>query len=169
MVLPDFVPAFLAQSLGPLPRSVSSLHVPVSSRRASASQQGLRARHTKRSRTASFAGGQISGLQTFRYVQAPVLARPSGCPHLAVLCLTKRQGLIHHAAIVRLPNTNCGIATYPNRVIDTAGPSPAGMQSCRLLKPTNNPLLPSAHYQSRRGLRLTGFHHLLLSLRRYNL
>ena len=153
MVLPDFVPAFLAQSLGPLPRSVSSLHVPVSSRRASASQQGLRARHTKRSRTASFAGGHISGLQTFLYVQAPVLARPSGCPHLAVLCLTKRQGLIHHAAIVRLPNTNCGITTYPNRVIGTAGSSPAGMQSCRLLKTPNNPLLPSAPGRSRGGRR----------------
>ena len=76
---------------------------------------------------------------------------PPGCPHLAVLCPTKRQGLIHHAAIVRLPNTNCGITTYPNRVIGTAGPSPAGMQSCRLLKTPNDPLLPSAHYQSRGG------------------
>ena len=37
------------------------------------------------------------------------------------------------------PTPNCGITTYPNRrcavaTIGTAGPSPAGMQSCRLLK-----------------------------------
>ena len=88
-----------------------------------------------------------------RQASAHVLAQPSGCPQLAVLCLTKRQGLIHHAAIVRLPNTNCGITTYPNRVIGTAGPSPAGMQSCRLLKTPNDPLLSLAHYQSRGGQR----------------
>ena len=35
--------------------------------------------------------------------------------------LSRRPGLIHHAEVMRLPNITCGIATCPNRAIDTTG------------------------------------------------
>ena len=54
--------------------------------------------------------------------------------HLPLKNKSSRQpGRLHHAMDVRLPNTNCGIATYLNRAINMAGLSPAGLQPCRPL------------------------------------
>jgi len=76
----------------------------------------------------------ISGLQSFRYVQAPILARPPGCTHLwKTIRFPGRPGRLHHAMNVGLPSTNCGIATHLNRAIDVTGLSPARLQPCRLL------------------------------------
>jgi hypothetical protein len=99
----------------------------------------------------------ISGLQSFHYVQAPMLARPPGCTHRC------GSQMVNLAALSNLPmsfkhlgrcppenfnraagpftprngrvvtHTNCGIATYPNRAIGMAGLSPAGLQPCRPL------------------------------------
>ena len=45
--LPDIISAILVQVQGPLPRSVPSVHLPVSSRRTSVSPQDLQVRHAK--------------------------------------------------------------------------------------------------------------------------
>ena len=39
----------------------------------------------------------ISGLQSFLYVQAPILARPPGCTHRCSLVAPGRPGRLHHA------------------------------------------------------------------------
>ncbi|KKL44703.1 hypothetical protein LCGC14_2363040, partial [marine sediment metagenome] len=81
----------------------------------------------------SYHGSSISGLQAFLYVQASVIARPPGCSHPVIQQITEQLSRLHHAAIMRLPNMNCGIATHPNRAIGATGLSPAGLQPCRLL------------------------------------
>ena len=80
---------------------------------------------------ATSTGGQISGLQSFTHVQAPRLARPPDCSHRFIA--EGRPDRLHHASLGWLPAPRCGIATCVNRVIHTAGLSPAGLQPCRLL------------------------------------
>jgi len=75
----------------------------------------------------------ISRLQSFRYVQAPILARPPGCTHRCGSVSTRRPGRLHHAMNMRLPNMNRGITTCLHRAIGTAGLSPAGLRPCRPL------------------------------------
>ena len=91
MALPDIISTILAWLPGPLPRSVSPVHLPVSSRRTSASPQWRQARHTAPSLQCNFNWGVISRLQSFLYVQASMLARPPGC--------TYRCGYSHMVAI----------------------------------------------------------------------
>jgi len=62
-------------------------------------------------RNATSTTGDISGLQTFRNVQAPILARPPGCTYRCKTNPTRQPGRLHHAMDVWLPYTNCGIAT----------------------------------------------------------
>jgi len=81
MVLPDVISAILAWVLGPLPRNVLPVHLPVSSRKASASPQSPEARHANNPRNAISTGNGFSELQSFHYVQAPMLARPPDCTH----------------------------------------------------------------------------------------
>ena len=65
-----------------LPRDVTSVHVPVSSRGAAAIAQGARnSAHPKIPAKQFRRGIQISRLQSFTHVQAPTLARPPGCSH----------------------------------------------------------------------------------------
>ena len=80
----------------------------------------------------NFHGEPISVLQTFRYVQARALARPPGCTHRSP-CWAARPFTPRIAQIVTF--LGCGIATCPFWATDTAGLSPAGLQSCRLLLP----------------------------------
>ena len=114
---------------------------------------------------AASAGSEISGLQSFSDVRAPMLAWPPGCSHpihgLSILRFVRaldrrrsetwrqlwhapscrisidgRPGRIHHAVLGWLPAPSSGIATCLNRAIDMAGLSPAGLQPCRLLPPS---------------------------------
>jgi hypothetical protein len=119
--------------LGPLPRHVLPVYLPVSSRKASASPHDSQVRHVKYSLQCNFNRGAFSGLQSFRYVQAPMLARPSGCTYRCGLLPTEQPGRLHHAMNVWLPDTNRGIATYPNQAIGMVGLSPTGMRPCRPL------------------------------------
>ena len=80
---------------------------------------------------ATSTGGKISGLQSFTHVQAPRLARPPDCSHRFIA--ERRPDRLHHASLGWLPAPRCGIATCVNRVIPTAGLSPAALQPCRLL------------------------------------
>ena len=81
MAFPDIISAILAWLPGPLPRSVSPVHLPVSSRRTSASPQWRQARHTDLSLQCNFNRGVISRLQSFSNVQASMLARPPDCTY----------------------------------------------------------------------------------------
>jgi hypothetical protein len=82
MALPDVISAFLVWVLGPIPRDVTSVHVPVSSRGATAIAQGARSSAHPTIPAKQFQRGvQISRLQSFTHVQAPTLDRPPGCSH----------------------------------------------------------------------------------------
>jgi hypothetical protein len=82
MVLPDVISAFLVWVLGPIPRDVTSVHVPVSSRGATAVAQGGRSLAHPNIPAKQFPRGiQFSRLQSFTHVQAPTLAWPPGCSH----------------------------------------------------------------------------------------
>ena len=87
----------------------------------------------RRSPQCNFNGGRISGLQSFRYVQAPLLARPPGCTYRGGLLASEQPGPLPHAMNMWLPIMNCDIATCPNRAIDTVGLSPTGLRPCRPL------------------------------------
>jgi hypothetical protein len=113
-------------------RGVPPVLRPVSSRRTSASPQTSQVRHTHLPLPCNFHRESISRLQSFHYVQAPTLDRLPGCTHRSLSA--GRPGRLHHAPLGWLPTPSCGIAAYPNRVIDTAGISPAGLQPCRLLR-----------------------------------
>ena len=90
LALPDIISTILVWLPGPLPRSVSPVRLPVSSRRTSASPQWRQARHTDLSLQCNFNRGVISRLQSFLNVQASMLARPPGC--------TYRSGYSHMVA-----------------------------------------------------------------------
>src|SRR5262249_21653920 len=75
----------------------------------------------------------ISGLQSFRDVQAPPLARPPGCSYRRSAKSSGQPGRLRHAMPVWLPITDCGIATCLNRAIDTTGLSPARLGPFRPL------------------------------------
>ncbi len=82
MALPDVISAFLVWVLGPIPRDVTSVRIPVSSRGAAAIAQGARnSAHPNIPAKQFQRGVQISRLQSFTHVQAPTLARPPGCSH----------------------------------------------------------------------------------------
>jgi hypothetical protein len=83
----------------------------------------------------NFDGGKsISGLQSFHHVQAPMLARPSGCTHHGTFMVPGRPGRLRHAELTRLPDMSRDIATRLNRANGAAGLSPAGSRPCRLLR-----------------------------------
>ena len=121
--------------LGPLPRSVPSVHLLGSSPRASASPNRAEVRHARRPPYCNFNDGEIPGLQPFHHVQAPTLARPPGCSHRWSSESPGQPGRLHHAYLGWLPAPSCGIATCLTRATDTAGLSPAGLRPCRPLRP----------------------------------
>jgi hypothetical protein len=83
--------------------------------------------------SSNFSDEPISGLQSFRDVQAPPLARPPGCSYRRSTPSSGQPGRIRHAMPMWLPNTDCGIATCLNRAIDTTGLSPARLRPFRPL------------------------------------
>ena len=83
---------------------------------------------------ATSTGSRISGRQSFASLQAPTLARPPDCTDRSTTG-AEPLGRLHHASPGWLPTPGCGIATCPLWAFDTAGLSPAGLQSCRLLLP----------------------------------
>src|SRR5215510_14534464 len=87
----------------------------------------------RRSPQCNFDGGRISGLQSLRDVQAPLLARPPGCTYRGGVLAPEQPGPLPHAMNIWLPIMNCDIATCPNRAIDTVGLSPTGLRPCRPL------------------------------------
>ena len=146
--LPDVISAVCPWALGPVPRRDLPVRLLVSSRSTSASHHGIGVRLAKWSLQGSFHRGALSGLQSFAYVQAPMLARPPGCFHRcgsksirAAGPFTPRNGPV-------VTDRNCGIATRLNRATGAAGLSPARLRPCRPLQchpapPAQVPLLPS--------------------------
>jgi len=90
---------------------------------------------------AASTGETLSGLQSFVYLQAPILARPPSCTYRCVS--TGQSGRLHHASPGSLPIPGCGIATCSTRATNTAGLSPARSRPCRPLLTPPFPL-PSA-------------------------
>ena len=88
----------------------------------------LNTRRNATSTTRSF-----SGLQSFPYVQAPILAHPPDCTYRQSSESLGQLGLLHHAMNMWLPNMNRGIATCLNRAIGTTGLSPVGLRHSRPL------------------------------------
>jgi len=64
---------------------------------------GTRSAHTKHPRNATSTGNRFSVLQTFRYVQAPALARPPGCTHRSIHMLGGQALYTTHSPVGCLP------------------------------------------------------------------
>ena len=97
MVLPNIISAILVKSLGPIPRHVSWMHLPISSPRTSASQNGKEVRHVGISLQCNNDRGVVSRLQSFVYLQASSLARPPDCIYRGIPSDARQPGRLHHA------------------------------------------------------------------------
>ena len=97
MALPNIISAILVKSLGPIPRHVSWMHLPISSPRTSASQNGKEVRHVGISLQCNNDRGVVSRLQSFVYLQASSLARPPGCIYRSIPADARQPGRLHHA------------------------------------------------------------------------
>lgn len=105
MDLPDVISAILAQVPGPLPRDASPVPLSVSSQRVTASPTAYKVRHIRENRcNATSTTRLISGRQSFRYVQAPMLASPPGCTYRTGFKSCWQPGRLHHAMNWRLPS-----------------------------------------------------------------
>ena len=105
MVLPDVISAILAWVLGPLPRDASLVPLSVSSQRVTALPTAYKVRHIRKNRcNATSTTRLISGRQSFRYVQAPVLASPPGCTYRTGFKSCWQPGRLRHAMTWRLPS-----------------------------------------------------------------
>jgi hypothetical protein len=132
LALPDVISIVCVKALGPIPRRVLPVHLPVSSRKTSASPYLGEVRHAKPPLHCNFSQGkQLSRLQSFANVQAPSLARPPDCTYRRPR--PGQLGLIHHAGPTMLPIAGSDITTCPNRVTGTAGLPPARLWPCRPL------------------------------------
>ena len=98
MVLPDVISAILAQVPGPLPRDASLVPLSVSSQRVTASPALHKVRHIRANRrNATSTTTPFSGRQSFRYVQAPMLASPPDCTYRTEFKFCGQPGRLHHA------------------------------------------------------------------------
>lgn len=105
MVLPDVISAILAQVPGPLPRDASLVPLSVSSQRVTASPSLHKVRHIQNSRrNATSTTTPFSERQSFRYVQAPMLASPPGCTYRTESKSCGQPGRLRHAMDWRLPS-----------------------------------------------------------------
>lgn len=125
--------AISVEVLGPIPRRVRQVPMPISSPTAAASRHGKHVRHTGKPLQSDFDRERIFGAAAFADVQAPPLARPPDRSHRSPA--TGRPGRLYHASPQGLPTSGCGIATCLIWATDMAGLAPARWQPCRLLPP----------------------------------
>jgi len=90
MALPDVISAIFAWALGSVPRHDRAVHLSVSFYSASVSPKGQEDRLVRYSHKTASCGGNISRLQPFAHVQAPILAWPSDCPDRGIHPLSHR-------------------------------------------------------------------------------
>ena len=83
----------------------------------------------------NFSRGVISRLQSFLYVQAPILVRPQIAPTNVIFRSHGSQAVYTTHQSGGLPLLICGITTCLNRAISKTGLSPVGLRPCRLLPP----------------------------------
>ena len=95
--------------------------MPASSQQTTASPPLEQVRHAKLPPQCNFNDGVFTGLQSFRYFQAPILARPPGCTYHYGSVVHKAAGPFTSRNEHGLPYTNCDIATCPTRATDTVG------------------------------------------------
>ncbi len=132
MALPNIISAILVKSLGPIPRHVSWMHLPISSPRTPASHDGKAVRHVGISLQCNINRGVFSRLQSFVYLQAPTFARPAGCTHPRDKHWMARPFTPRIARMVTC--TEMWHHYVFDRAINTTGLSPVGSQPCRLLR-----------------------------------
>ena len=88
----------LHRCLDPYPRDASLVLLSVSSQRVSASPPLHQVRHIRPIRRNAISTTTLfSGRQSFRYVQAPMLASPPDCTHRAKFSSCGQPGRLHHA------------------------------------------------------------------------
>ena len=105
MVLPDVISAILAQVPGPLPRDASLVPLSVSSQKVTASPALHKVRRIRANRrNATSTTTLFSRRQSFRYVQAPMLASPPGCTYRTKFISCGQPGRLRHAMDWRLPS-----------------------------------------------------------------
>jgi hypothetical protein len=135
MVLPDVISAFLVWVLGPIPRNVTSVRLPVSSRGATAIAQGARSSAHPTIPAKQFPRGIL-----YRGCSHSLMFRPphSLGPPAAPTAGRKRRSLGGRAVYTAqnpvgyLPRAAASLHAR-NRAIGMVGLSPTGMQPCRLL------------------------------------
>ena len=104
LVFPDVISAILAWVPGPLPRDASQVPLSVSSRRVTASPSLHRVRRTQSyRRNATSTATPFSRRQSFRYVQAPMLASPPDGTHRKGSKSCGQPGRLRHAMDWTLP------------------------------------------------------------------
>jgi len=133
MARPGVISAVLVEVPGPLPRGVPSVHLLVSSQRASASPHSPQVRHTQ-----TISAMQLQQRKDFGAAVIPLCSGSHTCKtsrlHLPRWPIAPEQpGPLPHAMDMWLPIMNCDIATCPNRALDTVGLSPTGLRPCRPL------------------------------------
>ena len=131
---PDVISAVFLWALGPVPRRDLPVRSLVSSRKTSASRQGIHVRLARQLLQGSFHRATLSRVQSFAYVQAPIFARPPGCSHRCGTEAIRAAGPFTPRNEPVVTDRNRGIATCLNRATGTAGLSPARLRPCRPLR-----------------------------------
>ena len=135
LALPDVSSTICVEVLGPIPRRVRPVRLPVSSRTTSASPHEGQVRHARNPLHYNFSQGSA-----FRGCSHSLMFRLLNLLDLQVVptagVCQGSQAFLHHAGPTPLPDAGSGIATYPTRAIGTAGLAPARLYSCRLLSPS---------------------------------
>jgi hypothetical protein len=132
--LPEVIYPICVEVLGPVPRRASSVHLPVSSRRTSASPS---VQQVRRAETvviiATSMTNQFRGCSHSVMFRLPHWLDPQIAPTAEAQRLLGSPGRVRHAMPMWLPITDYGIATCLNRAIDTTGLSPARLGPFRPL------------------------------------
>ncbi len=134
MALPDVISEFLVQVLGPIPRDVLLVHIPVSSQETPASHLVERVSHIACSRQCSFSRGAVFEAAVIHSCSGPCTRSASRLhPPRDRTSISGGQALYTtQNSVGCLPRAVASLRTRL-RAIGTAGLSPAGIQPCRLL------------------------------------
>jgi hypothetical protein len=95
----------------------------------------------------NFNDDPITGRQSFRYVQAPMVVSPPGCTYHASSTLCGQPGRLHHAMNWKLPSRT--VVSLHDRIGQLSWRVflSAGLQPCRLLPATTGFMLRQAQHE----------------------
>ena len=134
MALPDVVSGFLVQVLGPIPRDVLLVHVPVSSQETTASHLVERVSHIAYPRQCSFGRGADFEAAVIHSCSGPCTRSASRLhPPRDRTSTSGGQALYTAQNSAGYPGRAAASLRTRFRAIGTTGLSPVGIQPCRLL------------------------------------